>query len=289
VSAREVWSWPEERGTAVDLDWRAGAAVVAGVDVGSVSSQAAILVDGALYAWSNLRTGASSAGSAERAMALALDGTGVSLGDIRVVVGTGYGRGHVPFAHKSMSEIHCHARGGHFLYGDGLRTLIDVGGQDCKAIRCDGRGKVVGFQMNDKCAAGTGRGVETFAQLVGVTLDRVGPLSLSVAEEPPPVSTTCVVFARSEAAARLREGCAREEVLAAYLGATARRIVDLVERLKFEPALAFTGGIAKNLGVVRRVEALLGTTAMTCSLDPQLAGAIGAALFGDRIYRSKKL
>jgi benzoyl-CoA reductase subunit A len=102
------------------------------------------------------------------------------------------------------------------------------------------------------------------------------------------VSTTCVVFARSEAAARLREGCAREEVLAAYLGATARRIVDLVERLTFEPALGFTGGIAKNPGVVRRVEALLGTTSMTCSLDPQLAGAIGAALFGDRIYRSKK-
>jgi len=281
IAGREPrWRWPEERWCARHMDWRAGEIVSAGVDVGSVSSQAVVMVDGALYAWSSRRTGASSAGSAEAAMAWALEGTGMSLADIHYVVGTGYGRVNVPFAHKAISEIHCHARGGHFAYGERVRTILDVGGQDLKAIRCDERGKVVAFLLNDKCAAGTGRGLEVFADLVDVPIDRIGPISFDVAEEPPPVPGLCVVFARTEAAAMLRQGRARELVLAAYCRATARRIADLALRLGVEPELGITGGVAKNPGVVRRLEHELGCTTLTSDLDPQIAGALGAALFG---------
>ncbi len=177
-----------------------------GVDVGSVSSQAVIMADGKLYAYSNMRTGSDSPESARKAMEWALGGTGLALQDIHFVVGTGYGRVNVPFAQRAITEIACHARGANFMYGPAVRTVLDMGGQDCKAIRCDEKGKVAGFLMNDKCAAGTGRGMEVIADLLAVPIEEVGELSLSVDEEPPPVSSTCVVFAKSEASGLLRAG-----------------------------------------------------------------------------------
>ncbi|MCJ2540473.1 MAG: benzoyl-CoA reductase, bzd-type, subunit Q, partial [Candidatus Thermoplasmatota archaeon] len=153
----EFWRWPESRWTAEDIDWKQGDIITAGVDVGSVSSQAAIMVDGKLFAYSNMRTGSNSPDSAVDAMDWALKDTGVTLEDINYVVGTGYGRVNVPFSNRAITEIACHGRGGNFMYGPTVRTILDMGGQDCKAIRCDGRGKVVEFLMNDKCAAGTGR------------------------------------------------------------------------------------------------------------------------------------
>jgi bzd-type benzoyl-CoA reductase Q subunit len=285
---KEFWRWKEYNFKSDTIDWSKGKIVTAGVDVGSVSSQAVIVVDGELFAFSNSRTGANSPGSADRAMKWALEGTGMSLDDIRYVIGTGYGRVNVPFADRAITEIACHGRGANFMYGDTVRTVLDMGGQDCKAIHIDKAGKVTQFLMNDKCAAGTGRGMEVFADLLGVSIEDVGELSLSVDEEPPPVSSTCVVFAKSEATGLLRSGWPKEKVLAAYCSAMARRVVSLINRIGVETDFAITGGIAKNPGVTRRLEKELNLTILETSYDTQIAGALGAALFGQALVKKGK-
>ncbi|MBM3327875.1 MAG: benzoyl-CoA reductase, bzd-type, subunit Q [Calditrichaeota bacterium] len=275
----EYWRWKEYNWRNEAVDPRGGGILSGGVDVGSVSSQAVVLYEGNLYAYSNMRTGSDSPDSARKAFEWALEGTGLQVGDIPFIVGTGYGRVNVPFAHKAITEIACHARGANYMYGPAVRTLLDMGGQDCKAIRCDERGKVTNFLMNDKCAAGTGRGMEVFADLLAIPIEQVGEMSFQVESEPTPVSSTCVVFAKTEAAGLLRSGWPKNLVLAAYCSAMAHRVVSLIERLGMEGGFAITGGIAKNSGVVRRLEKELGVTSMTSSYDTQIAGALGAALF----------
>jgi bzd-type benzoyl-CoA reductase Q subunit len=284
----EYWRWKEYNWHAEGMDWRGCEAITAGVDVGSVSSQAVILVGGELYAFSNMRTGSDSPESSTKAIAWAMEGTGLTLPDLHYVVGTGYGRVNVPFAHRAITEIACHARGGNFMYGPTVRTILDMGGQDCKAILCDERGKVRSFLMNDKCAAGTGRGMEVFADLLAVPIEEVGEMSLQVAEEPRPVSSTCVVFAKSEAAGLMRQGWPKTDVLAAYCSAMAHRVVTLLERNGVEKDFAITGGIAKNAGVVRRLEKELGFEALKPRHDTQIAGALGAALFAKALLEKSR-
>jgi len=247
-----------------------------------------IMLDGKLYAFSNQRTGFDSPESANQAMTWAMEGTGMTKENLVYTVGTGYGRVNVPFADKAITEIACHARGGNFMYGPSVRTILDMGGQDCKAIRCDQRGKVEAFLMNDKCAAGTGRGMEVFADLLSVPIEEVGELSLSVEEEPEPVSSTCVVFAKSEAAGLLREGWPKNKVLAAYCAAMAHRVVTLLERVEVQKEFAITGGIGKNSGVVKRLERELKLEALKTDYDSQIAGALGAALFAQALEMKRR-
>ncbi len=285
---KEYWRWKEYNWKNPDIaDWKGGL-VTAGVDVGSTSSQAVICVDGQLYAYSSMRTSSDSPSSATNAMNWAMEGTGLTQNDINFTVGTGYGRVNVPFANKAVTEIACHARGANFMYGPSVRTLLDMGGQDCKAIHCDEKGKVTSFLMNDKCAAGTGRGMEVFANLLSVSIEEVGDMSLNVEEEPLPVSSTCVVFAKTEATGLLRAGWSKEKVLAAYCLAMAGRVVSLLERNGMELDFAITGGIAKNPGVVKRIEKLLGVTALTPKYDTQIAGALGGALFAKALAEKAK-
>jgi bzd-type benzoyl-CoA reductase Q subunit len=287
-SEKEYWRWTESRYTNPDIKWEDGDIISAGVDVGSVSTQAVIMVDGEIYCYSSMRTGSNSPDSANNAMDWALKRTGLTLDRIQYVVGTGYGRVNVPFAKRAITEIACHARGANFIYGPEIRTVLDMGGQDCKAIRCDQRGKVTAFLMNDKCAAGTGRGMEVFADLLQVHINDVGKMSLEVKEEPEPVSSTCVVFAKSEAVGLLRKGWPKEKVLAAYCSAMAHRVVTLLLRLGIEEKFAITGGIAKNIGVVKRIEDELKLKAPEPGIDPQLAGAIGAALFAKALVEKER-
>jgi len=164
-----------------------------------------------------------------------------------------------------------------------VRTVLDMDGQDCKAIHVDDKGKVTQFLMNDKCAAGTGRGMEVFADLLGVSIEDVGDMSLDVEEDPPPVSSTCVVFAKTEATGLLRSGWPREKVLAAYSAAMVERIVALLGRIDVEADFAITGGIAKNRGITTRLERALGLEIVRTRWDTQIAGALGAALFAQAI------
>ena len=285
----EFWRWPESNWKNPDIEWSGARFITVGVDVGSVSSQAVIMTDGQIYAYGNMRTGSSSPDSARKALKFALQVTDMPEDRMDYCVGTGYGRVNVPFADRSLTEIACHARGANFIYGQAVRTVLDVGGQDIKAIQCDPQGKVTNFLMNDKCAAGTGRGMEVFSDLLGVSIIDVGDRSFAFkGEEPAAVSNTCVVYAKSEAVGLLRNGWSKEKVLAAYCKAMAERIYELVERLGAKPAFAVTGGMAKNRGVMDRLMPMVGLKRLKTEWDPQIAGAAGAALFAHALCQKGK-
>jgi bzd-type benzoyl-CoA reductase Q subunit len=282
----EYWRWDEGNWANPNIDWKAAKAITAGVDIGSVSSQAVIMTDGELFAYANTRSGYNSRWSAENVMKWALEAVpGMKLEDIHYIVGTGYGRVRVPFAHRAITEIACHARGANFMYGPKVRTVMDMGGQDLKAISVDEKGKVLNFIMNEKCAAGTGRGMEVMADLLKVPIGKVGETSFQIDEEPPPVSTTCVVFAKTEALGLLKSGWSVPMVLAAYCSAMAHRIYSQVKTIDIQKEFVITGGSAKNSGIVRRLEKELGFEIYKqTTIDTQLAGGIGGALFGRALY-----
>jgi len=284
---REFWRWQENVWVDESRDWKSAGIVTCGIDVGSVSSQAVLMVDGELYGFNSMRTGNNSPDSATHALAGVMEKCGMKLEDIHYVVGTGYGRVNVPFAHRALTEIACHARGANYMGGSSVRTILDMGGQDCKAIRCDERGKVTRFLMNDKCAAGTGRGMEVIADLMQIPIAELGPRSFDVDVEPAAVSSVCVVFAKSEALGLLKAGYTKNKVIAAYCQAMAERVVSLLERVGVEEDFFITGGIAKNPGIVRRIEKLLGIKAMESRVDSQIAGALGAALFAYTLMSKK--
>ena len=286
---QEFWRWTESNWKNPHMDWKDAKFITVGIDVGSVSSQAVIMADGEILAYGNMRTGSDSPNSAVNAFKFAMEALGNMPEDrIGYCIGTGYGRVNVPFADRTLTEIACHARGANFIYGPEVRTVLDVGGQDIKAMQCDEKGKVTNFIMNDKCAAGTGRGMEVFADLLGVPINEVGERSFQVTEEPPAVSNTCVVYAKSEATGLLRKGWTTEKVLAAYCRAMAERIYALVERVGVTPEFAATGGMAKNRGVMDRLMPLVGLKRMETEWDTQIAGATGAALFALALLKKGK-
>jgi bzd-type benzoyl-CoA reductase Q subunit len=283
------WRWAESNWKNPDIEWKDAQYITVGIDVGSVSSQSVIMADGQIFAYGNMRTGSDSPDSARKALKFSLEATDMPEDRMDYCVGTGYGRVNVPFADRTVTEIACHARGARFIYGPGVRTILDVGGQDIKAIQCDEKGKVNNFLMNDKCAAGTGRGMEVFADLLGVSINAVGDKSFEFqGDEPKAVSNTCVVYAKSEAIGLLRKGWSKEEVLAAYCNAMAEQIYSLVERLGVKAEFAVTGGMAKNRGVMDRLMAKIGMDRMQTEWDPQIAGAAGAALFGYKLCQKRK-
>lgn len=282
---KEYWRWEESIWVNTGIDWRQARFITAGVDIGSVSSQAVIMADGELFAYCNMRTGSNSPESATRVLNAALENSDLGQDYIHYCVGTGYGRVNAPMANKTITEIACHAKGANFIYGNTVRTVLDVGGQDIKVIRVDKNGKVTNFLMNDKCAAGTGRGMEVIADLLSVPIAEVGPRSLQIDHEPKPVSSACVVYAKSEATALLRKGMGINEVLAAYCSAMANRMYSLVQRVGIEPEFAVTGGMAKNVGVMERLKRKVGLTPLETHYDTQLTGAIGAALYALDICR----
>ena len=285
--SREFWRWREYRYTMPDMDWHDKKVVTAGVDIGSVGSKAVVMLDGELYSYAAMRTGGESEETAIKVMNWALEGTELKTENVPYVVGTGYGRVNVPFAKRTITEIACHARGAHYIYGPTVRTVLDIGGQDCKAIRCDEKGKVMSFLMNDKCAAGTGRGLEVFADLIRIPIEELGKTSLNVEGEPHPVSNTCVIFAKAESLALLRQGWPKEKVAAAYHLAMVNRIIDLLTKVGIEKDFVVTGGVAKNTGIVSRLERNLGIKPLEPKLDPIIAGAMGAALFAKALYEKE--
>jgi benzoyl-CoA reductase subunit A len=256
--------------------------ITAGIDIGSSSAQAVIIQNDNILSFSNMNTGIDKRETSFKVIDIALKGTDLSRNDIKYIVGTGYGRYQVPFADKNVTEITCHARGAHFFF-PGARTVLDMGGQDCKAINCDEAGKVKAFAMNEKCAAGTGRSMEVIARLFDIRLEDIGPMSLDINEKPPQMGSSCVVFAKSEALRMLRSGVARNTVLAAYCDSLAHRILSLLKRIGVKDDLVISGGIAKNIGVVKRIEANLAVKAHIC-FEPQIVGAVGAALMAQKLF-----
>ncbi len=280
---QEYWRWPESSWTSMDIDWKKAKSITAGVDAGSNSTQAAIMCDNRLFGYANLRTGPDHSASAKAAMEQALGKSGMKVKDIKYIVGTGWGSRNIPFAQKTVDEINCHARGARFMYGPTVKTVVDLGAQTCKAIRLYSWDRIRDFQMNDKCADGMGRGIEVMADLMQVPIQEMGERSFAVEKDPEPVSTTCYAFANTEAMGLFREGYTESQVLAAYLFAIAWRLHSTIGRVQPEKEIAFTGGLAKNPGIVKRIEREMKMTALTSDYDPMLAGAIGAALIAQKM------
>jgi predicted CoA-substrate-specific enzyme activase len=248
--------------------------IVGGIDIGSITAETVILQDDQILSYSIMPTGANSRTAAERSLAAALREAKIQKEDLLRIVTTGYGRASFPFADKVVTEITCHARGAFFVHPE-TRTVIDIGGQDSKVIRLDGRGRNVDFQMNDKCAAGTGRFLEVMAQALEVNLEDLGRLSQS-APRTIKISSTCTVFAESEVVSLIAENQPKEVIIRGLHDAIADRILGLVHRVGIEKEVALTGGVAKNEGVVHALEERLGVN-LFVPPEPQIIGALGAA------------
>ena len=251
--------------------------LVTGVDVGSTTTKATLLDENKrIRALALVDTGANVVRAAERAFREALRQAGCEAWDVTFTVGTGYGRYRVPFGDLQVTEISCHAKGACFLF-PGTRTILDMGGQDTKAIRSNELGEVKEFCMNDKCAAGTGRFLEAAAQVLGLQLDEVGRVAAE-SKKPLKITNVCTVFVEQEIMMHLAKGCAVEDVLAGVHSAIAGRSVSLLRRVGLEPEITFTGGVARNAGMVRALEERL-KMKLNVAPESQHIGAIGAALF----------
>ncbi len=220
-------------------------------------------------------TGAEHRRLANRVMEQALKEAKLSFDEITYLIATGYGRISVPFADRQITELTCHARGVVSIYPS-ARTALDIGGQDAKGMKLDSKGKLIDFVMNDRCAAGTGRFLEVIAKTLGLTLDELGPISAK-SKNKMTISNTCTVFAQQEVVSRLSEGAAIEDIVAGLHDAIARRTVGMLKRLKIEREVVFTGGVAKNTGVVRAVSENLGFDVLVPA-EPLYSGALGAAI-----------
>jgi predicted CoA-substrate-specific enzyme activase len=249
--------------------------IVAGVDIGAATAKAVILnSQGALF-FSVMPTGRSVAEAADAVMRKALGEAGLSMGDVRYVISTGYGRRAVAFANKAVTEIICHAAGVSSMLPQ-ARTVIDVGGQDSKVIGLDDTGNVSGFVMNDKCAAGTGRFLEVMARVLEVDIDQMGPMSL-LGEEPCRIGSTCTVFAETEMVSLRSEGKSSENILAGIHKAMAHRISIMGKSVGFRKEAVFTGGVARNVGMKKALEDEIGLEILLPQ-EPQIMGALGAAI-----------
>ncbi len=247
-----------------------------GVDIGSTASKAVILEDGLrILAKEVVPVGTGTRGPGE-VYRNVLEYAGVKAEHISRVVATGYGRMNFSEADRELSEVSCHGRGVKFLMPD-IRTIIDIGGQDAKAMLLDERGGLDNFIMNDKCAAGTGRFLEAMARVLDVKVEDMGELSMK-SDNPVSISSTCAVFAESEVISRLSGGERIEDIIAGIHVSVAKKVSGLAIRMGYIPKVAMSGGVAKNSGIVRAMERELGCL-ITVPEDCQMAGALGAALF----------
>lgn len=247
-----------------------------GIDVGSTASKCIILKNGTeIVSKSLIDVGAGTSGP-QRAISEVLDNCGLKREDMSYILATGYGRNSLlDLADKQMSELSCHARGAYFLFPD-VHTVIDIGGQDVKILHIE-NGAMVNFQMNDKCAAGTGRFLDVMARVLEVKVSDLAMLGAMSTKEVA-ISSTCTVFAESEVISQLSMGTDKRDIINGIHHSVAHRVVGLAHRIGVQPDVVMTGGVAQNLGVVKALEEELGLPIRTSPLT-QYNGALGAALF----------
>ncbi len=252
--------------------------IVAGIDIGAATAKTVILKDGSISGYAIRPVGHNVKITADEVTTEALKNAGltISIDDLDYIVSTGYARNSILFADKSATEIICHAKGAHFMIPS-TRFIIDMGGQDSKAIEVDPEGNVINFTMNDKCAAGTGRFLEVMAHILQVeSISEMGPLALQ-SREPCSISSTCTVFAETEIVVLRAEGKDREDLIAGVHKAAASRVFAMAAGLNCQPDAVFTGGVAKNTGVKKYLEEEFGKNFLVPH-EPQIIGALGAAL-----------
>lgn len=249
--------------------------ITAGIDIGSLTADAVILKDGEILGYSIIPTGANSESAGRTVFMTALELAGVREEDVEAIAATGYGRSSVPFASRTITEITCHAVGARTLCPEAA-SVIDIGGQDSKVIRLSSDGRVDDFVMNDKCAAGTGRFLEVMAGALETNLESMAELSQKSTQQIR-ISSTCTVFAESEVVSLVAKGMPKEDIIRGLHEAVAERIYGMVRRIRAREPYVMTGGVAKNLGVVRTIESRLGAK-LFIPQEPQIVGALGAAI-----------
>jgi predicted CoA-substrate-specific enzyme activase len=249
--------------------------VSAGIDIGSIATKA-VVFDGEILGQAMVPTGWDPKEAGLTAFREALELAGITEDRVGAIVGTGYGRISLPIFTSRVTEITCHARGAHHLH-PGTRTVIDIGGQDCKVISLNGEGSVADFIMNDKCAAGTGRFLQVMAGILDVTLDELG--ALASAAVPVPLSSMCTVFAESEVIGLLARGIGKGNIAAGIIETIAQRIHGLAGRVPLMETVTFAGGMAQNSYICEKLGTSLGVQ-LYVPADPQFVGALGAALIG---------
>jgi predicted CoA-substrate-specific enzyme activase len=259
--------------------------IVAGCDVGSLTAEAVIMTNGTILGSEIIRVRPKAEQSAKDVMDALLARLELSYDDIAYCVSTGYGRETIPFADDNVSEISCHGRGAQWLV-PAIRTVIDIGGQDCKAIRVDENGMLEDFVMNDKCAAGTGRSLELMAEVLGVDITELGPVSLEAAK-PVVITNQCSIFAEMEILHYRCEERSVADIAAGINESMARRVKMLAGKVGIKEEIGMTGGVSKNVGVVKYLEEMLGKNFHEFPEDPQIVGALGAAIFAAEKAKKK--
>lgn len=262
---------------------------VAGIDVGSLSGKC-VIMEGKdaleIRASQVIYTTPDSEETAMKVFGLALKEAGLAMRDLDYIVATGYGRVNVSCANAHITEISCHAKGIHWVFPN-VRTILDMGGQDCKVISCGENGVVRNFLMNDKCAAGTGRYLERVAGTLDVALNDVGELSLEGIDSPEEIRSYCTVFAEQDIITLLRQGKNKSNIMAGACDAIVKRIYAMLMQVGVSPEFSVSGGVAKNTGITRRLERVLNMP-VRIAPDPQIIGALGAAVFAaERLAKSK--
>ncbi|MBU6997352.1 MAG: 2-hydroxyglutaryl-CoA dehydratase [Theionarchaea archaeon] len=245
-----------------------------GIDIGAATAKL-VLFENMVVSSTVIPSGFDTVKTAEELMERGVEKAGIHRRDIQGIVATGYGRNMVPMADRTVTEITCHARGAHYLDSQ-VRTIIDIGGQDSKAISLDASGKVKDFVMNDRCAAGTGRFLEVMARALEVELDELGDLSLRCRENVT-ISSTCTVFAESEVISYKNQGKKKEDIIAGVHEAIASRVLAMVHQIPIKEKIMVTGGVALNAGMIHALERKV-EKEVEIPEDPQVVGALGAAL-----------
>jgi predicted CoA-substrate-specific enzyme activase len=251
------------------------AMITMGIDVGSITTKVAVVVDGELKLSKIGPTGYDAKKAAGMMFQQVLESLKLDGNTIHGIVSTGYGRNGVSFANKAITEITCHAAGAFFINPD-VRSVIDIGGQDSKVISLNDNGRVSDFAMNDKCAAGTGRFLEVMARALEIELEKFGEMSLK-SQAPSDISSLCTVFAESEVISLIAKGEKRENIVAGIHAAIGARIASMAKRVKIAAPVMMTGGVAKNKGLVKALEKRLMQDILIVE-SAQVIGAIGAAL-----------
>lgn len=257
----------------------------AGIDIGSASTDVVIIdQDGDIAASSIIPTSVDHLFSANDALEIACKELGCDSSDIKSIVGTGYGRKNIKKAISNVTEISCHAKGAKHLFPD-VRLVIDIGGQDSKVIKLKDDGSLADFAMNEKCAAGTGRFLEAMARVINVNIKDFGKLS-QLSKKEISLSNVCAVFAESEVISKIAEGEKLEDLISGLHKSIADRIAGMIKRVGMHSPVVMTGGVAKNIGVVKALESIFNCPILI-PVEPQIVGALGAALFG--MEKSRKV
>ncbi|MCP4118936.1 MAG: 2-hydroxyglutaryl-CoA dehydratase [Desulfobacteraceae bacterium] len=252
--------------------------IVAGCDVGSLTTKAVIIKDRKIMESAITRSGPKPAESAAKVMEIIFEKTGITQKEIACCVGTGYGREKIAFIDHAVSEISCHGKGAQWL-APSVRTIIDIGGQDCKVIKLDKQGNLLKFAANDKCASGTGRFLDVMAKVMNMDVSDLGKLSAK-SSAPVTFASVCTVWAQADVIKLINSRRPAEDICAGINTAMANRVSMLANTLKIENDVCVTGGVAKNEGVVKALSKILGCRIKRIRrIDPQLTGAVGAALF----------